>query len=334
VDAVARRRFLISAGVLLAAPRVWAQRATEVNRVAIVLTTSPIAEMAGPKPTHPLTNAILDELRLLGYVEGKNLIFERRSAEGDPKRYRPIVEELVALKCDAIILAGSRELVRAAHAVTRTVPLLLMGYATAVEDGFAKSLARPGGNITGRSAYPSLEVSSKALQLLKEAMPELSRVALLWTADTPTGAPESVREAAQAIGVEIVQVETDRTDPRASFDAIAKTRVGGLLVLPSATAYAQRETLGRLALEARLPGMFPFTRIAEAGGLMAYAPNIVKDVRSIAHYVDRILKGTNPGDLPMENARVFELTINLKTAKVLGLEIPRSILLRADRVIE
>jgi ABC-type uncharacterized transport system substrate-binding protein len=322
--------------VQAAAPHAQAQvlQPGKVYRVAIVLTTSPIAEMTGPDPVHPLTRAILHELRALGYVEGENLVFERRSAAGDPKRYRPIVEELVELKCDAIILSGSRELVRAAHAATRTVPLVLMGYATAVEDGFAKSLARPGGNITGRSAYPSLDVSAKAMQLLKEAVPGLSRVALLSTADTPAGAPRVVRDAARELGVEVVPIEHRGTDLRASFATIAKARVGGIYVMPSATAYAQRETLGPLALEARLPGMFPFARIAETGGLMSYSPNIVKDVRNVAHYVDRILKGAYPGDLPMENARVFDLTINLKTANALGLTIPQSILLRADRVIE
>jgi len=334
VGGLARRRFLISAGALLAAPRVRAQHPAKVYRVAIVLTTSPIDEMTGPDPVHPLTRAVLHELRALGYVEGKNLLFERRSAEGDPKRYRPIIEELVGLKCDAILLAGSRELVRTAHSATRTIPLVLMGYATAVEDGFAKSLARPGGNITGRSAYPSVDIGAKAMQLLKETVPGLSRVALLSTADTPAGAPQVVSEAARALGVEVVPIEHPRSGLRASFATMAKARVDGLYVMPSATAYAQREALGPLALEARLPGMFPFTRMAETGGLMSYAPNIVKDVRILAHYVDKILKGANPGDLPMESARVFELAINLNTARALGLTIPQSILLRADRVIE
>jgi putative ABC transport system substrate-binding protein len=329
-----RRDFVAFLCSSLAAPLARAQRAGRVWRVAIVLTTSPLAEMAGSDPAHPLTRAILHELNALGYVEGRNLAFERRSAEGDPQRYRPIVQELVALGCDAIILSGNHDLVRAAHAATRTIPLILMSYATAVQDGFAKSLARPGGNITGRSDLPMLDIAGKALQLLKEAIPSLTRVALLRAADTPAALLGPAQNAGKALRIEVVPIEHHPTDPRISFAEIAKARVGGVLVMPSSIAYAQREALGALALEARVPAMVPFPRIVETGGLMSYAPNPVKEIRSIAHYVDKILKGANPGDLPMENARVFELTINLRTARTLGLSVSQSLLVRADRVIE
>jgi putative ABC transport system substrate-binding protein len=332
VGAVGRRRFLAFSGALLAAP--FAQAAERTYRVAIVLTTSPIAEMLGPRPAHPLTNAILDELRVLGYVEGRNLLFERRSAEGDPKRYRPIIDELVGLKCDAIILSGSRELIRAAQAATRAVPIVLMGYPNAVRDGFVTSLARPGGNITGATGVPGPGIVGKGVELLKEAVPAISRPALLAARDVPPAFRDSAFDAAKKLGFDFVPIEQHPTDPRASFAAIAKARVDGLAVMMSSTTYAQREQLGSLSLEARLPALFSLARIVETGGLMSYGANVVKDIRGISHYVDRILKGANPAELPMENALVFELVINLKTARVLGLTIPQSILLRADRVIE
>jgi len=332
VGAVGRRRFLVSAGVLLAAP--IARAAEHVYRVGMVLTTSPIAEMLGPKPAHPLTNAILDELRVLGYVEGKNLVFERRSAEGNPKRYRPIIDELIGLKTDVIILSGSRELVSAARAATRTIPIVLMGYPNAARDGFVASVARPGGNITGATGVPGPGIIGKAVELFKETVPAISRPALLAARDVPPAFRAAAFDAAKKLGFEFVPIEQHPTDPRASFAAIAKARVDGLAVMMSSTTYAQREQLGPLSLEARLPALFGLARMVETGGLMSYGANVPRDIRRIAHYVDRILKGAKPAEMPMENSEVFELTINLKTAKALGLEIPRSILLRADRVIE
>ena len=162
---VTRRRFLAGAGAVFVAGFAAAQSSAGDRRVAIVLTTSPIAEMLGPDPVHPLTRVILHELRALGYVEGHNLVFERRSAEGDPRRYAVIVDELIASKTDVIILSGNRELIRVAQGATRSVPLVLMNYMTPVEDGFAQSLARPGMNITGPMGAADREIYAKAMQL-------------------------------------------------------------------------------------------------------------------------------------------------------------------------
>jgi putative ABC transport system substrate-binding protein len=330
-----RRHFMIATGALFAAPLLSAQPTGRTYRVAIVLTTSPIAELAGPNPEHPLTRAILHELRDLGYVEGRNLIFERRSAEGDPSRYSQIMDDLIRLNTDAIILSDSPELIRAARAATRTTPLLLMGYARAVEDGFAASLARPGGNITGLAAYPGQEFAAKMLQVFKEAVPGLRRVAFLRSPTAPPELPVQMAEAAAALGIKLLSIHAHPTDPQESFARVAQLRADGVFVSGSSTNFAHRQQLGSLAYAARLPSIGGFAETVEAGGLMSYGEPMNTDrIRRVAHYADKILKGANPGDLPMELPTKFELVINLKTAKALGITIPRSILLRADRLIE
>jgi putative ABC transport system substrate-binding protein len=326
---------LIAAGALIVAPLARAQPTARSYRVAIVLATSPLSEMAGPDPIHPPTRVILHELRSLGYVEGRNLTFERRTAEGNPARYPEIVAELIRLKTDVMILAPSRDLIRAAQSATRRIPIVLMGYARAVEDGFAASLARPGGNVTGPILGTGWENDGKRLQIFKEMVPGLQRVVYLAPKEFWTG-PEAqpVRQAATMLGVELLPVEQHPTDPQASFAAIAQLRVDGLFVAPSWTNYAQREQTGRLAFAARLPASVPTVRIVETGALMSYAPNLLEVNRKVAHYVDKILRGASPGDLPMEQPTRFELIINLKTARALGLKIPQAVLLRTDRVIE
>jgi len=335
VGEITRRRFLAGAGAVLAAGVAAAQSSARDYRVAIVLTTSPIAEMVGPDPVHPLTRVILHELRALGYTEGGNLVFERRSAEGDPRRYPVIVNELIASKTDVIILSGNRELIRVAQAATRSVPMVLLNYMTPVEDGFAQSLARPGMNITGPTGAADRDVYAKSMQLFKEALPRLSRAALLAPNDfhaSPDG--QYVREAGAKLGIEVLAVEQHPTDPRVSFASIAQLHVDGLFCVASSTNYAQRESIGRLALAARLPAISGLYRITETGGLMSYSINVPESMRRVAHYVDKILKGADPAELPMERPDKYELVINLRTAKALGISIPPSILLRADRVIE
>jgi len=335
VGEVTRRRFVIATGALLGA-RFAASAASERSyRVAIVLTTSPIAEMLGPDPTHPPTRIILHELRALGYLEGRNLFFERRSAESDPRRYRAIVNELIASKSDVIILSGNRDLIRTAQAATREVPLVLMNFLSPVEDGFAKSLARPGMNITGPTAATDREIFGKWLQLFKEALPGLSRLALLAPKQFHAGLDgKYVRDAGAQLGIEILPVEQHPADPKVSFARIGQLRVDGLFCIPSSTNYAQRESIGRFALSARLPAFSGLYRITETGGLMSYSINLPEAMRRVAHYVDKILKGADPAELPIERPDKFELAVNLRTAKALGISIPRSILLRADRVIE
>lgn len=332
---VNRRRFLIGALALAGAPPSRGQPAGRTHRVAIVLTTSPIAEMLGDSPVHPLTRAILHDLRKLGYVEGRNLIFDRRSAEGRPERYAEIAADLVRLNTDVMILSGQRELARAAQLATRRIPILLMSYNRAVEDGFAQTLARPGGNITGITMSTGWEEDAKRLELFKEAVPTISRVAYLAPKSFWNGPQaEPVRRSAGALGIELVPTEQHPTDPAVSFDRIAQQKVDAVFVAPSSTSFAQREQLGRLALKARLPSSFGYSRPVEIGGLMSYSTNIVQEIRKISTYVDRILKGAKAGDLPMEQPTKFELVVNLRTAKVLGVTIAPSVLSRADRVIQ
>jgi putative ABC transport system substrate-binding protein len=322
-------------GVLLAAPQLAsAQPAQKPHRVAIVLAISPVAEMAGSNPVHPITRAIVHELRALGYVEGRNLILERRSAQGKPDRYSSIIAELLASPLDALVLAGERSLIQAAKAATAGVPIVLINYPTPVEHGFAASLARPGGNITGTTGGTGWENDAKRLALLKEALPAISRVAYLapkqfW--EGPAAAP--VQRAAASIGIELLPVE-HLADAEASFLAVERQRPAALFVAPSSPAFAQREVLPRLALKARLPSSFGLRQHAQAGGLMSYGVDFAEFNRRIAHYVDKILKGARPGDLPMEQPTKFELVVNLKTAQALGVTITPAVLQRADRVIE
>lgn len=211
-----------------------------------------------------------------------------------------------------------------------------MGYPLAVEHGFASSLARPGRNITGLAEYPGAVLGSKLLQLFKETVPGLTRVASLGpTANLDSAAARPFTDAAAALGIKLLRVLQHPTDPEASFAAIAKLRPDGLIVAGSSVGFAQREQLGHLALTARLPAVSGYDQMTETGGLMSYGGAVGSDrMRRVAHYVDRILKGANPGDLPMELPTKFNLVINLKTARTLGIKVPQSILLQADRVIE
>ncbi len=329
-----RRQFVIAASALFAAPLARAQQAGRSYRVALVLTTSPIAEMAGPNPEHPVTRAILDELRVLGYVEGRNLIFERRSTEGNTARHPQILDELIRLKTDVIILAGGPLLIRAAKAATRTIPIVLLGGSRAVEEGYAASLARPGGNITGLADHPRAVFGGKQLQLFKETVPGLSRVVYLdsFYINLDSTEMRPFAHAATGLGIKLLPVIASTIDPAASFAETAKLRPDGLIVGESSTAFSQREQLGRLALAARLPAISYYEQTTETGGLMSYAAAF--RFGRVAHYVDRILKGANPGELAMELPTKFNLVINLKTAKALGIKVPASILLQADRVIE
>ena len=331
---VDRRRFLVGALALAGAPPSRGQPAGGTYRVAIVLAISPLAEMAGPNPVHPITRAVVHELRTLGYVEGRNLSLERRSAEGKPERYRSIIAELLAGRTDVLVLAGERALIRAAQAATSSVPMVLINYPTPVEDGFAASLARPGGNITGTTGGTGWENDAKRLGLLKEALPALSRVAYLAPRRFWEGpAAQSMRGAAGSLGIEVLPVE-HLADAEATFAAVERLRPEALFVAPSSPAFAQREELPRLALEARLPSSFGLRLHAEAGGLMSYGVDFPEFNRRIAHFVDKILKGARPGDLPMEQPTKFELVVNLRTAKAIGVTIAPAVLARADRVIQ
>jgi len=328
-------RALLAAGALGVALLAAAQDAQRPYRVAAILTTSPVAEMAGPDPDHPTIRGFVHELRALGYVEGRNLVLERRSAGGKPETYPGIIAELIRLRMDVIVTAGGGALFKRVKGVWDAVPVVMLGGDDPVPHGFASSLAHPGGNLTGLLVVSGPEHAAKRLQLLKEAIPTLSRVAYLSTrAVWELPISRAIREAAPSLGIELLLAEHRPVDLDATFAAIERMRPDALFVSVGAESFGQREQILRFAAQARLPGSYPFTPMAEGGGLMSYSVSVSGLGRRAAHYVDRILKGARPGDLPIEAPTTFELVVNLRTARALGLTIPQDLLLQADRVIE
>jgi ABC-type uncharacterized transport system substrate-binding protein len=274
-------------------------------------------------------------LRELGYVEGKNIVIEYRNTEGKLDRLPSLAAELVRLKVD-IIVTTSPAPTRAAKEATSTIPIVFAQDGDPVASGFVASLARPGGNITGLSTLAP-ELSGKRLELLKEVVPKLSRVAVFGTSTTPSTAP-TIKETELAAGAFKVQLQyLDVLDPKdieTAFRTATKGRADAVLVLAGPVVLFQRTQIAELALKSRLPAIYPQTEFTEAGGLMYYGANTPDMYRRAATYVDKILKGARPGDLPVEQPTKFELVINLKAAKQIGLTIPPTMLARADRVIK
>jgi putative ABC transport system substrate-binding protein len=327
---------IVAVGALVVSLAAEAQPARKVYRVGLIFTTSPVSEMAGPEPVHRLARAFVQGLRALGYVEGQNLILERRSAEGRFERFGDIVVELVRLNADVIVTTGD-PMARAAKAVTPTVPIVMAASIDPVGAGIVQSLARPGGNITGLTTLVAPDIEAKRLQLFREMVPGVSRVAYLVSKEdkeweSPHG--KSVRTAAQALGVTLVLAEFRPRQYTDAFTLISRARAEALFVSASAAAFADRDLIVDFATRTRLPSTFRFRESVELGGLMSYGNNAADIYRRAAAYVDKILKGTKPADLPVEQPTKFELVINLKTAKTLGLTIPPSMLARADEIIE
>jgi putative ABC transport system substrate-binding protein len=277
-------------------------------------------------------------LRDLGYVEGRNVVIEYRDAEGTFERLPALAAELVAVKVD-VIYAPTVAASLAAKQATKTLPVVFTGVSDPVMDGLVASLARPGGNVTGLSNLAP-ELVGKRLGLLKEAVPGVSRVAALWQ---PGGGGErtdkdmrkGVEVAARALGVQLQFVEArGPADLDRAFSDMTRARVEALMVLPYIVFFYERTRLVDLAARNRLPAVYSARQFVDAGGLMAYGANLADLSRRAATYVDKILKGAKPGDLPVEQPTTFELVINLKTANALGITIPQSVLLRADKVIE
>jgi putative ABC transport system substrate-binding protein len=327
---------LLALGVAAAPLAAEAQQAGKVYRVGLIFTTSPVSEMAGPEPTNPSARAFLQGLRALGYVEGQNLILERRSAEGRYERFGDIVAELVRLKADVIVTVGNA-MARAAQAVTTTVPIVMATSSEPVAEGLVQSLARPGGNITGLTLFVGPEIAGKRLELLRDAMPGIARVVYFGNKENKeweSPFAESLRRAARVLGVTLVPVEYTPHQYTEAFTLISRARADALYVTEAAGSFADRALIVDFATRARLPSTFHFREAAELGGLMSYGVNFADVYRRAAGYVDKILKGAKPGDLPIEQPTKFELVINLKTAKALGITIPQSLLLRADEVIQ
>ena len=273
-------------------------------------------------------------LRDLGWIEGRNIAIEYRWTEGRPERMRELAEELVRLKVDIIVVPSSIY-TEAAKRATSTIPIICVSHAAPVESGHVVSLARPGGNITGLSIMLP-ETSVKTMELLKEAVPTLSRLAVVWDPATPSHGPglKAVKAAGPALGLRIQSVPVrSATEYDSAFTAIVGERADAVLMLTTPLYIAGAGRLAELAIKHRLP-LFGPREFAKAGGLLSFGPNRVDLFRRGAIYVDKVLKGANPADLPVEQPTKFELLINLKTAKLLGLTVPPSLLARADEVIE
>ncbi len=328
---------MFAVALLLAPLPAEAQPTGKVYRVALILTTSPVSEMAGPEPVHPLARAFVHGLRILGYVEGQKLILERRSAEGRFERLGDIVADLVRLKADVIVTVTNATTL-AAKAVTTTVPIVMLGSRDPVGAGLVQSLARPGGNITGLTGTAGPELEAKRLQLLREALPGISRVAFFASKgdnEWESAGGQSVRAAANTLGLTLLQAEYMPHAYSDAFALIRRLRAAALFVGgASGAAYADRALIVEFATQARLPSTFWYREAVELGGLMSYGVSVPDLFRRAATYVDKILKGAKPADLPVEQPTKFDLVINMKTAKALGLTIPPSLLLRADEVIQ
>lgn len=283
----------------------------------------------GPNPFY---NALLQGLRELGYVDGQNLTVEQRWAEEKLDRLPTLAAELVRLNVD-VIVTPTYPVIRAAKQATGTIPIVMVIVHDPVVAGLVASFPRPGGNVTGLSCFGS-ELSGKLLELLKEAVPRVSRVAVLSNPANPSAFRE-METAARKLGIQLRRVEVrDPKDLVSAFSIMTKERVDGVIVEHDAMLFGQRKRITELAVNSRLPTVFEYREHVEAGGLISYGPSYTDLFRRAATYVDKILKGAKPADLPVERAARFELVINMKTAKALGLTIPKSVLVRADHVIQ
>ena len=329
---ISRRVFVVSlCGGLLAAPLAAdAQQTGKVPRIGVLIPGSPSV----PSATQAY-GAFQQGLRDLGYVEGQTLRLESRWEEGNPERIPALVAELVRLNVD-VIVAGTTPTAVASKQATRTIPIVIAAISDPVGSGLVASLSRPGGNVTGMSLLVA-ELSGKRLEMLKEVVPRLSKVAIVANPRNPasTRLRAETEAAAQSLGIQFRVIEASvPADLDRVFPAAVKAQADALLLLQSAMFSQERARIADLALKRRLPTMSGETGYAQAGGLMNYGPNIPDSWRRSAAYVDKILRGAKPSDLPVEQPTKFELVINLKTARALGLTIPPALLARADEVIE
>ena len=319
---------LLTAVLLTTVSLTGAQQPAKIPRIGYVSGTG------DPSNPGPYVEAFRQGLRDLGHIDGKNIVIEYRGAEGKLDRIPSLVAELVQLKVDVLVLPIPSA-IHAAKQATRTIPIVMVTGSDPVADGLVDSLARPGGNITGLSTL-SRELSGKRLELLTEVVPRLSRVGVLRDADEQSGVFKEYEAAARAIKIQLQSLEVRGLNPdiEGAFQAAAKGHVRALITVTSAPLFLQRKRIADLAMKNRLPSMYQGSGWVEAGGLVSYSTNDLEAFRRAAYYVDKILKGAKPADLPVEQPTKFELVINLKTAKALGLTIPPLVLMRADKVIK
>jgi len=321
----------LSLGLLFAPLSAGAQPPVKIYRIGVLANALPTAPQAVR-----LWEAFAEGMRERGYIEGRNFVIERRATEGRLERSPSLAAELVGLKVDLILAVGTAA-ARAAQQATSAIPIVMVYVLDPVVGGVVESVARPGGNLTGVAFGAGLEIVGKHLELLKEAIPKLSRVAVLSDPAHPldAGYRREAQAAAGVLGVTLQVYEVrEPNELEGAFTAMTKAHAGALLVPPQPFAFVHARRIADLAAKSRLPAVFAFRESVEAGGLMAYAADAPDMFRRAAVYVDKILKGAKPADLPVEQPTKFELVINLKTAKALGLTIPRSILIRADEVIQ
>jgi putative ABC transport system substrate-binding protein len=325
---VRRRQFLIAAGALLAVPlRTDAQRQAKIFRIGMLI---PVA----PSGATSYIEAFRQGLRKLGYVEGQHVTIEPRYSEGRDERLRDLAAELVSLKVDVVVAWGTPA-ARAAKAATRTIPIVTAAVVDPVGTGLISSLARPGGNLTGVTSGGAA-LSGKSLELLTDLVPGVTRIAVFWNPSNPV-LPVVFREtqlAAEKLNIRLQSVGvSDPNDFESAFAAITQERPGALLVLQDLVFQTHRKRIVELVAKTGLPAMYERKAWVDVGGLMSYGVSFPDNFRRAAAFVDKILKGAKPADLPVEDPTKFELIINLKTAKAIGLTVPQSVLLRADHVI-
>jgi putative ABC transport system substrate-binding protein len=324
-------RFTLCAMLFALCVPVAAQQPKKVSRLGYLSAIEPVSESTR-------SGAILNALRDLGYIEGQNLVIEYRYSEGKIDRAPDLAADLVRLKVDVIVVAGGDRWIQAANNATKTIPIVMVGVGRdPVEAGLIESLSHPGGNVTGIT-FQITELAGKRLELLKETVPKLARVAVLYDPTTPSTAREMkevLPVAARALRLTVRSWEVRAADDfEKVFAALNKERPDGLYVGPGQLMQNNQKRIANLAAKSRLPSMGGSKAYVDEGGLVSYGADLAARYRRVAYYVDRILKGAKPADLPVEQPTKFELVINLKTAKQIGLEIPQRVLARADKVIK
>ena len=323
-----RRSFLAGLVGAFSAPlSAEAQQTGKVPRIGI------LAMLTSSK--HPFFDAFRQGLREQGYVEGQTIALEYRSAHGRAERFPALAADLVRIKADVIVTESTPAALAAKHA-TQTIPIVMAAGGDPVKQGLVASLSRPGGNITGLTLF-TLELSGKRLQLLREVVPTTTLVAVIWNSANRASQDylNETEATARSLSLQLQTVEVrSPADLEAAFKSVTDARPNAFMSLPDGMLVDNRKRLAEFSVKSRLPAIFPEREFAEAGGLMTYGPNTASNFYRAATYVDKILKGAKPADLPIEQPTKFELVINLKTATALGLTIPPSLLLRADQVIE
>ena len=327
VPKMIRRSFIAAIGALFVSPVASAQQRTKMVRLGLLIAAGPEAG--------PYLESFKDELRKLGWIDGRNMQIEFRSGVGDVNRLPALVAELIRLKVD-LIVASTTPGALAAKSATSDIPIVFGMVSDPVASGVVASLSRPGGNLTGWSNMLP-ETTNKLLEMLKEAAPKASRIAVLYDAANAAKLLEvkALQSGAQRMGMTLHEYAVrTQEDIRIAFHAIARERHDGLVTLHDTITSPNRNVIVELAAAGRIPAIFQVTEYVDVGGLMSYGLNVVDQWRRSAYYVDRILRGAKPSDLPVEQPMTFEFAVNLKTAKALGIVLPQSLLVRANRIVQ